>query len=390
MGAKYDKLFTIIIGHEFFNKSYLSIDLVPTVETVVLLQGLKALYSLNQNVFTVVIPTVEAKPQTALSPACFRFYISIKDTRFNNVTGGVQALGQKVLYFSNYQSRVVGTENYLSAPIAKYNKDINYEHGDLAANATGAIYEALLTNKAGATSKALTNATYWRKLDAAKTYVSTADQVDKGAEALTLKFEPAVASASVAIKKFNPVTKLLDVDAVAVQNFTFPIPVAELSTDLNALPSARYNIVSGTQNVLVYKDNDLLKNGYQGIVEVYHDPQLPETGKLIAGDGTLKKPVFSVLFRLRSVLWRYITKTPDDVTSLVDASDNSIVFNKELDKSFLSTKLLEVQEKSTRNIVLKKGSLVKAVTLQSPVYQTFKRIKKDDNTFLVSEAFINF
>lgn len=390
MAAKYDKLFTVIIGHEFFNKSYLSVDLVPTEETAALLQGIKALCHLHQNALTVAIPTEDSKPQTPLAPFCFRFYISIKDTRFNNVTGGIQSLSQKALYFSNFQSRIVGSHNYISTPVAKYHKDISYEHGDLAANASGAIYEALLTNKAGASSKALTNTTYWRKLDAAKTYVSGADQIDKGAEALTLRFEPAVSNASVEIKKFNPSTKQFDTDAVAVQNINFPIPTAEHSVALGTLPSAPYHIVSGAQSLLIYKDNTLLKSGHSGVIEIYHHPQLPDTGQLIAADGTLKKPVFNILFRLRSVLWRYITKTPDDVTSLVDTSDNSIVFNKELDKSFLSSKLLEIQEKSTRSIVLKKGSLVKTVTLQSPVYQTFKRIKKDDNTFLVSEAFINF
>jgi hypothetical protein len=392
MGERYDILFSFKIDHEFFNNSYLPIDIVPSAETISILKGYKANISLHNNLLHVVIPAIDGKPINAIPQGTtFRFYFRTKDSRFNNVTGGVQSLPQKVLYFTNFQSQNFGGITFISAPIAKYNKNQAYEHGDLASNASGAIYESLLTNMSGASSKGLTNTTYWKKLDTALTYVSPADQIDKVNNVLAAGFDPLITSLDVSVKQFNPLSSAFDQDALTSFSKTFSGPTGEVSIGIDSLPNARYKATfNGVEGNTFYKDEQLFKNNFDGVIEISNHELLPEAGKLVDSNGLLKRPVFGILFRSRSLLWRYVTKTPDDVTSLVDINDNSLAFTLETDKSFLSNKLMELQENSTRTIVLKKGSIVKSFVLQTPQNQTFKKIVKDNNTFLVTEVFINF
>ncbi len=392
MGNRYDILFSIRIDHEFFNNSYLPVDIIPCTETSSLLKGLKANISIHNNLLNVVIPALDNKPIDIIAKGTtFKFYFRTKDSRFNNLTGGVQSIPQKVLYFTNFQSQNLGNLTFLSAPVAKYTKNQTYEHGDLASNASGAIYESLLTNKSGATSKGLTNTSYWKKLDASLMYVSPADQINKVNNVLTSTFDPLITSLDVSVKQFNPLSNAFDLDALPSLNRTFSIPTGEVSIGIDSLLSSRYRATfNGVESEVFYKDEELFKNNFNGVIEIAHHDLLPDAGKLIDGDGLLKRPTFGILFKSRSLLWRYVTKTPDDVTSLVDINDDSFGFAKDTDKSFLSNKLMELEENSSRTIVLKKGSIVKSFVLQTPQAQTLKKIIKDNNTFLVTEVFINF
>jgi hypothetical protein len=331
MKLNYKIIFTINLLHDYYadGKSR-DFTIAASPETEELLRSMGMLARSTDHGLVIMAREGDT-PGTCFIPikknANLCFYMKLKPGQFVNYTNieWNPVSGQR-FYFSNRTNNKRGTILNLSKPVAAYADTVTYAPGALAKDPlSNDIYEAA-KGSSNADKHALTPANaFWNKLGDIQYTTAEGDLLDVcGAQYF---FSLTASSFSIEIFGLNRTTGAFDVPMAPLQTQRFDDPVDGVPIDMTGLDKGRYAVTVNGVTKFVYCDAALKSNEICGVIEIFCDldgandyafateaaPVPPATQPVF----TIKRCDYTIRFRNRRTVWKYIVKTAN-VTAIQD------------------------------------------------------------------------
>jgi hypothetical protein len=387
MARSYDILFAINLQHDYYAGAFApGITIEPTQECSALLKELSLLYRMagNNAVVLAEADSITKQPIRPLpSSVVFRFYINIENPAFLHITNW-PASGRKFKFYAANLSENISEEfNYLTQPLATYSKNTSYSQGDLVVK-SGSVFECLLENPSGNSSKPLTNKSFWRDLQNKNQYASTADSIE-----FVNNLHPLLSQHGSAVK-----LESWDYSASGLSNVLIDKTVdlvnepGEMTRLAEALPPQVYKLTIDGNSRRIYYDNNTAAATAWGIVEIHVHPALLNSLQLL-DSGKLARKQFNIRFRNRSIYWKYKLRQMDSAYTITDSGTDGYTFSKdEPNAVFLSDSPIPVSAQPLKTLTLKKNNTVILEKLRNPSADRLVNIKlkdTDSTAYLCSE-----
>ena len=389
MNASFQILFSLEILHDYYaNQQCKDFDLQPSSDTFYLMKNLKMMTKILNNKLLVLTESENSKPVYAANPeSIFRFYMLPKKANFSNYTNlSLAAQTDSVYYFSNLSGTVTSGKKFLSNKIATYSNSKNYVPGDLVVNGSGVLFEALQNSGPGSSVKATTNTDFW--LNAGnKTYVSNADCIKK--IPATYNFNLSVPSAviNISISGYQISSGEYDKELIAeIKNFNDPQKSVQLN--FSPLPAGKYKIIVNGSEEFVYYDPQIINQAVFGVIEIHNHQNVSADFSILDNSGKIKELNYTLHFRNRSTIWKYITKT-NSVTTVKDTA-GAFEFSTLVTQQFTSTKPIPLTEAPYKTIAVQTPALGTINSIKNPSVNSIKQHIQSGSNYYCSEIFINY
>lgn len=331
MSVQFQSLFTIRVLHDYYNlhdKRCNDFEIEPAEDCLLLMKNLQILHkNFGNKLLTVAYASKfnngSPPPEFILKPfidfsegIVFRYYLKLKNPHFSNFTAIALSLAErKRLYFSNLSKNLAGTVLSLSGSLSPFTVSKKYNPGDLVKGPDDLFYEAIRKGDGTADSKDLSNAGYWLKAASVDPFVTSGDQVTLVGNVYQYKLE--TPASNIIIKTFGlnradnnlPYDSLLEtVEKNFSQNQEF------VSIDFSKKSPGKYRVVVNNETELfVYVDPIAVQQNVFGVIDIHHFEKVPPDFKLLTADGNIKvpEPLYTIHFKNRSVIWKYISQNGD-------------------------------------------------------------------------------
>lgn len=331
MSIQFQSLFTIQLTHDYYDrheKKCLDFDILPSEDCALLMRNMRILYkNYNNRLLTVIEAIKDANntppPAFTLSPflnfnngMVFRYYLLLKNPYFSNFTAiALPVSARKRLYFSNLSKNASASTLALSNAVAPFNAGKVYGPGDLVKGTDNNFYEAIRLSDGTAASKDLTDFGYWQQAIANDPFVNSSDQVTVTGDYYTYRLQSPASRITIRIFGLNRSDSNLPYDSlIETIDKTFSQNQETVTIDFSKKKPGKYRVVvNSEEDTWIYVDPDAVRQNVYGIIEIHHFEKVPATFKVLTSDSLLKipEPVFTIQFKNRAVVWKYISQTDD-------------------------------------------------------------------------------
>jgi hypothetical protein len=331
MSVQFQSLFTIQLLHDYYSKhdnKCPDFDIVPAEDCSLLMKNMQVLHkNYNNKLLTVINAAKEDNdtppPAFKLTPflnfnkeLVFRFYLILKNLHFSNFTAiALKQSDKKRLYFSNVSKNKVGSTLGLSNTILPFMVSKIYAPGNLVKGPDGNFYEAVRISDGTAASKDISNKDYWQKAAANNPYVSDNDEVIIAGSSYNYTLQTPASNVTIKIFGIDKTdTNLPYTNFIETIEQTFTQTQATVTIDLSKRKPGKYKVVVNSEAVIwLYADTNAVKQNIFGIIEIHHFEKVPADFQLLTTGKHIKipEPVFSIWFKNRSVIWKYISQNGD-------------------------------------------------------------------------------
>ena len=348
MTTTYKILFSIDLLNEYYNNLQCrDFTIIPSAETILLLKNKQLQCKLVGNKLVVLVkvkndisePAELNKPFIEIGDqGKFVFYLDLDRSAFMSISNiDLDALRSKRFYFTNLHKNSVGTNLYLSAPIADYDDTITYTPGNLVDDGAGMIFECIQATAGGNDTG---DADFWRSKGGFQ-YPSVADMISFSTR---IRNYHVAAEANVfSIKAFglDRATGDYTNEIILEKNIvtTGNTKTKEVPVDLSVLSPGKYIIEINGEPFDVYIDDTALYNNYFGVIEIFTHLSNGDDFALLDINGKVKdtivagKPVwlnYAIRFANRLAFWKYITprqgvKSIKDQTSIYSFTQSPVL-----------------------------------------------------------------
>ncbi len=286
-----------------------------------------------------------------------------------------------------------------------------YEESDLVKDAAGNIFSAKQPSK----NIPLSNLNFWEEVS--KVQVATQeDFIEITSGSYSLIQTELSGAFTFRICRLNSNTTLYDSEIQLPLQFTFSAAIeyvnlvgrcASVSAtydggtgkltatfDVSKLPHGRYKLMVNSKVYDVYVDPTIVKHGYFGVIEIFNHPALNSDYRLFNSTWNLLSPEYTVAFRNRSSIWKYITRSSaveyfDDPN---DLDPYSFDIPSPFPLEFISKVPIPLFETPNKFFSVKKGSNQFDAIKNADVKQ-LKQIEisgSPGTTYFCSEIFLNY
>ena len=384
MSVSYKILFTVTLRHDYYaNRACNDFTVIPSPDCYEILKQHRLLFRQAGNKIIVLTPEKDLMPDFELASGVnFRFYLFCNNPYFINFTNWDQQEHRTLKFYAGNQSNNFseGTA-YLTQPLEEYTDQSSYRQGSLVMNTQGEVTESIQINPSGNNSKPLTDKKFWRKHADNKTqYATAADLITYSNNFLPLVM---LNGANVKAEIYNNGTKKFT--TLLVQH-TVALPAGErdLIKIFTQLPPQRYMLtVNGEKKIVYYDPHSDAKKSW-GIIEIYHQDDLPAGMQLLANKklpvNDNKKPNpknYIIHFHNRSVLWKYNLRLMDAGYSVSDNGATKFAFEKK-ESAFISEEPIPFTEEPRKTLSLKKNNAAVIDVLKNPAKNKIDRIERTD------------
>lgn len=346
--TRYEPLFVLEILHDYYaEKRFADFDIEPSPDTVPLLRRQGLLLKIIDNRLYVLSEIENKQPKRVLDqPLRLTFYLHIKNDYFTNFTNlNLNSFRGSCYYFSNLSNNhdAPTQTQYLSLPIAAYQKNITYQLGDIVADSKGKLYEAIVQQPSQAPQADSTN---WQLCEAQ----------NQGA---TYQDRPLLLSVNDMQRQENMLVK--DWANPLKPEFRPPITQERHRRGVYLLQTP-----NGQQKALIEDRAAYIKPS--AVVEIFHHPTLSKPYQLIDEQGKMQSPVYTINFKNRATLWRYILHGRG--ADWVQDKSKQHAFEKLNDREFVSQKPIPLTQEPIRSLMLGLGAAGTFSPLPNPgIYQ---------------------
>lgn len=331
MSIQFQSLFTIQVLHDYYSnheKRCADFDIVPTADCALEMKNLQMLHkNYNNKLLTVVNAEREINdtppPDFKLFPfpgfvnnTVFRYYLLQKNVYFSNFTAMALKLGErKRFYFSNLSKNKAGSTLSLSNIVAPFTISKIYEPGSLVKGPDDKVYQAIRKSDGTLASKDLTDINYWQQAAETNPYVSSEDEVILTGGSYNYALQTPAANIIIKIFSIDKTNDSLPFDSlIETTEKIFPQPQETVTVDLSKRSPGKYKLVVNSEDpVWLYIDAIALRQNVLGIIEIHHFEKVPADFQLLTSLGHIKipEPVFTIWFKNRLVIWKYISQNGD-------------------------------------------------------------------------------
>jgi hypothetical protein len=393
MSVQFQSLFTIQVLHDYYNKhdnKCIDFDIVPAEDCSLMMKNMQVLHkNYNNKLLTVINASKEINdtppPDFKLTPfldfkkeVVFRWYLILKNPHFSNFTAvALKQSEKKRFYFSNLSKNKSGSTLSLSNTILPHTISKVYAPGNIVKAPDNNFYEAIRISDGTAASKDITNAGYWQKTGANNPYASDGDEVTIAGDTYNYKLKTPASNITIKIFGLNKTDINLQYDnLLETVEKTFTQNQETVAIDLSKKPFGKYKVVVNSEDdTWLYVDTNAVKQNVFGIVEIHQFEKLPADFQLLTSGNHIKipEPVFTIWFKNRSVIWKYISQ--NGAIGVTDASPTP--------QSFLPVS--DVLVKSQTAIALTETPLATLTATKTAGGKQIKNLKNPEIEKLVFE-----
>lgn len=391
----YKILFTIDLLHDYYADGRArGLRLKPDDNTQKLFEGNKILFKQSGSQAIAAIKCdADGKPVAPADPSVvWRFYIESTDTAFLHYTKFHLQPGLNQRYhFHNLSGNSIGPTNFLHTVIEKYNNTNNYLPGDVAANNSGEVFEAIKSSN-NDNRHALTQTDYWLSLGA-RQFVSKSCITEVSGAFYRFKTSTPATIFSVNIFAFDKETSDLTQLVLHPEDISLTKPSTEVLIDMQSLSPGEYYIDVNGEGRIIFYDPNLIYNGAFGVVELYNHLPSNDPFALFFTNGKPQGTSFTIKFDARRVIWSYRTRTTE-VQSITDTALADAMLFQKLDppskKQFISTIPVALSDTPVRSLNLFSSRLSNISQVPNPTPSPPGTIEKDGDIFFTAEKFLNY
>jgi hypothetical protein len=413
MANQYQTLFALQVLHDYYNMNNhenkcADFDMVPTEDCIALMRNMQVLHR-NFGSKLVTLIRAEEKANPAPPPATnwnpfidfresfvLRWYLKSKNPYFSNFTAlALQLSERKRLYFSNLSNNTVAAVNALSKPVEVFVINQKYLPGHLVKAADGNIYEAVRISDGTAAANDTSNTNYWQKAKTNNPYVGAQDEVIIVGSAYNYNLLTAASDVVIQIFGLNKANALFPYDQlVETTEQHFTSTQSNVQIDFSKLPIGKYRMVVNSENdQWIYVDPQAIRQNVFGIVEIHHFANLPTNFQLQTAQKHLptKAPLFSIWFKNRSVLWKYVSQNGN--IRVIDGDPIPKIFEFTIGvpdgPQVKSKEFIALTETPITTLTLTKTTTLKTIkNLQNPEVEKLVFEKEGATGFFTSNMFI--
>lgn len=389
MTLNYEILFITEVLNDYFSDMLCAdLNIIPSDDTAKILKGHQMLYKTVGNKFVILVkvdpdtgtPVINLDAGTRL-----RFYVSVDNPDFINYTNiNYAPLRGGKYYFSNINQNELNTVRYLTTRVALYKNTNTYSMGDLAADGSNNVYEAISgssnTNKHGLNEKA-----FWLKKGIAQ-YVNGGDSV-----LLTgSSFLPsAVAATNFVINIYGLNTAANVYNNLQLnQTQTFASAQTPATIDLSGLTAGKYRVsVNGTDSY-IYLDDAVAKKNIFGVMEIFNHLPAASDFSLFDSSGLPKQSPFTIRFANRSAIWKYIART-NDITAVKDTA-SVYTFNAVGANTFTSSVPIPFRDQPITTISIHSATLGNVTQIGNPGSNRLTLVQLGADWQYYTEKYLNY
>lgn len=331
MSIQFQSLFTIQVLHDYYSsheKRCGDFAIVPTEDCALLMKNIQVLHkSYNNKLLTVVNaekePNDTPPPDFKLFPfpgfqkdMVLRYYLLLKNPYFSNFTAMALKLSEKKrYYFSNLSKNTTGSILSLSNIIIPFSISSIYETGSLVKGPDNKVYQAIRNSDGTLASKDLTDINYWQQAPEVNPYVSSEDEITLTGGTYNYKLKTSAANIIIKIFSIDKTNDSLPFDnLIETVEKIFPVSQETVIVDLSKRSPGKYKLIVNSEDpVWLYVDAVALRQNIIGIIEIHHFEKVPADFQLLTALGHIKipEPVFTIWFKNRLVIWKYISQNGD-------------------------------------------------------------------------------
>ncbi len=346
MKLRYEILFEIHLHHNYYkNNECTQLAIYPTDDCEQMIKKKKMIYRTIGNKFFLLVEAKDGVPKYHIRKEDkFSFYVKFKTPLFLNFTNiSIYDTRKFICYLSNLSFNKEGERYYLSEPIAEYDKEKDYQFGDMVKD-KDTVYEAIQDHKG---QKPKANSNFWLSNTADEQYVTSQDKVvvlRKMNEVYDLK------QLNMKVYGVDPDTGTLD--KLVIDSEQVNINTARTAyNNLGYLPRGVYRVDMPDNKFKVYVDAEQYRVSPFGVIEIFNNDKIQKEYRLLDDNKRVLSPVYTVQFNTRSTFWRYkLFRHKGD--SLVDVNGD-YAFDKLNDKMFISEIPIQLKQKPIDSLELR-------------------------------------
>jgi hypothetical protein len=459
MTTNYKRLFTISIFHEYFRDGKCKdLQILPTQDTKEIFRGMGLLWRRIDNYGIALIrengvnePYINTPPAKSFrsqhGDVVFRFYVSVQNHFFFNYTNTdvLSGTGRK-FYFTNLANNELNGLQYLSQPVPSHTNGVQYAPGILAADSSGAVYEAIKLHTSTAISELtddslwqprgmrfqpvavdewaaatlydkgqkvlepgtakvfqavekhvssvvadLTDVTKWTARGEGEIqYTSPADLIESTARAVVLTI-PSTLKADIAVYAFNYDETSPAFDQQVGESFSeyYEEEKTAVQVDMTPYKPGRYLVNVNGVTKTVYYDPGFAGGNIFGVIEIFN--HLPSTNaySLLDANEKIKDQQYVLQFPNRRVLWKYLRSDgrADEIKDVFHPGYAFVLTG----NAFISPTPLPLSETPNSSLELRfSTSDFRVFPLPNPNVYALSRYNQDGYDYLCSEIFLNY
>lgn len=384
--TKYGILFTLELLHRFFtDQSCNDFIIKPSAQTVQVLNGHKIIAKQYEHqLYAGLQIDSTGKPLSVIENGMqLTFFLQLNNPLFFNYTNLPFTFPSgKIYYFTNRNNNAANGKNFLSNKIAQYSSGTTYLPGDLAANGAGTVFQAIRSSNPGSPFD-LSHTDHWMQLDA-NMYMSESDALQWLPAISIFNFSSPQTSANIQVSGFNTATG--DYTNVVLNK---TIPFANLSfsfqLDLSSLNAGKYKLTVNGADKFIYLNDELNATSAFAVIDIFNEPTLPSSNKLLDNSNNLLSPLYTVYFLNRATIWKYVLASGASGS----VNDNANIFHFANPASTIfSTSPIPLNEKAKNFKLTINAQDFSPIACASPE-RLVNHVQSGD-TYYCSEIFLNF
>jgi hypothetical protein len=459
MTTNYKKLFTISIFHEYFRDGKCKdLQILPAPDTKEIFRGMGLLWRRVDNYGIALIrengvnePYINTPPaksfRNQFGNVVFRFYVSVQNHFFFNYTNTDVLSGTgKKFYFSNRAGNEINALQYLSQPVPAHANGLQYEPGNLVADSSGAVYEAIKLHTSTAVSE-LTDDSLWQPrgmrfqstaleewtaatlfdkgqkvlepgtshvfqavekhvsglvadlADATKwtargegeiQYTSPADLIESTARSVFMTI-PSTLKADIAVYAFNYNESAPAFDQQVGETISeyYEEEKTMVQVDMTPYKPGRYQVNVNGITKTVYYDPGFAGGNIFGVIEIFNHLPASNAYSLLDVNEKIKDQQYVLQFPNRRVLWKYLRSDgrADEIKDVFHPGYSFVLTG----NAFVSPTPLPLSETPNSSLELKFSTTdFRVFPLPNPNVFALSRYNQDGYDYLCSEIFLNY
>ena len=384
--TKYGILFTLELLHRYFtDQSCNDFIIKPSAKTQQTLNGHKIIVKQYEHqLYAGLQIDSTGKPLSIIEDGMqLTFFLQLNSPLFFNYTNLPFSFPSgKIYYFTNRNDNTVNGKNFLSDKIIPYSSGTTYLPGDLAANGSGTVFQAIRSSNPGSPFD-LSHTDHWMPVDA-NMYMSESDALQWLPAISIFSFSSPQTSANIEVSGFN--TASGDYTNV-VLNKTIPFanPVSSFQLDLNSLNAGKYKLTINGTNKWIYLNDELNATSAFAVIDLFNEPTLPASNKLLDNSNNLSSPLYTVYFLNRATIWKYVLASSANGS----VNDNANVFHfANPSNTIFSVSPIPLNEKAKNFKLTVNSQDFSPIACASP--QRLVNHVQNGDTYYCSEIFLNF
>lgn len=303
---KYGVLFTVEVLHKYYADGNCNdFTITPSQRTQAVLAGNKILAKQYDNCLYTGLPSLIGanKPAEALPlNTQLTFFMQLNTPLFFNYTNlPFKWPAGKLYYFTNRANNKTSGKKFLSGVIG-YNNAKTYTPGDVAADVTGLVFQAIKSGSGVA--PAVANPDNWAAIDNNQ-YVSEQDVLQWMPSVSTYTFNTPQTAVTVNVWGYDVGAKDYSYNVMSFQKVFFA-PAGSFTLNLSSLQPGKYRLTVNGVDSWIYINDELSGKQVFAVIDIFNDSSIDAAYQFTTGTGEFASPVYTIHFLNRYTIWKYV------------------------------------------------------------------------------------